>query len=369
MLRKKTTFVLGAGASSELGFPLGRDLQLDIQASARRESSRLSSLAHYPTENDLGTVPQYLSALGHKREAILWALSRIGEGLSLSASIDTFLYNNRHDQAVIDCGKLYVLDSILRAERKSPLYSEEQAQVFCERLHKAQRDGRRYSNTHQISWIDVAIGESYLAPIWAELSASHGIRDIERVFDNVAFVNFNYDRSLEECLGLFLCRTFGVLHNEAAAIVDKVNMVRPYGSPHGRQAYSSTATRFGSSDSIMPAEAITNFRTFTESVEKDVANRAQRLVADSNILVFLGFAFHPQNLDLLQVSDCAPKSVFFSHYGDSDENRSALRVELAERLGPQRGPGTKLSVSDIHGWIGTSTETLNRLGQGIFRSR
>jgi hypothetical protein len=119
MLPSNTVFVVGAGASSECGLPVGTKLKTRI-ADALRFTS---------THNHIGA--------GEGDEAIYNALQRgfhsqrfatlidaalhISDGLSLSPSIDDFI-DAQGDDSIRVVGKLAIARTILQAEHDSDLY-------------------------------------------------------------------------------------------------------------------------------------------------------------------------------------------------------------------------------------------------------
>lgn len=48
------------------------------------------------------------------------------------------------------------------------------------------------------------------------------------------------------------------------------------------------------------------------------------------MIVFLGFAYHPQNMKLLFAPDGEPKQIFGTAYGFSEFDREQIRMELQE---------------------------------------
>lgn len=360
MLNRNTTFVLGAGASVELGFPLGAELQTRISSRAREEAAGLAQANLEHLDRKTYAISWSMNFLNHEEPAIERAQAKIAHGLPLAQSIDAFLFNNRHNQAIVDCGKLHILQAIISAERNSPLYGEEEAKAFCQ--------SNAVDNRHGIPWRAAALNSSFMGALWKEVSASHTIENLDLIFKNITIVNFNYDRSFEAAILFLLHSTFEISEDDALRIVDRIPIIRPYGCPHGDSKYSEASTKYGSLFGVHAHKTLENFRTFTESVDEGVSLQAKDAIAKSSVLVYLGFAFHPQNVDLLQVDGCADKHVFFSHFNDSKENCDDLCRELSVRMGPCWNHGTRIPTQQIHGCIATSRQTLLMRAQSIFRS-
>jgi hypothetical protein len=114
--------VVGAGASYEVGLPIGSGLTTNIE-----------SLLGYG--RDGGFNPQRgdetimyaineLSRADNSTNAYLIACERIRRGMSQAQSIDNFIDSNRSDTKIAVCGKLAIASAILNAERASKLWSD-----------------------------------------------------------------------------------------------------------------------------------------------------------------------------------------------------------------------------------------------------
>jgi hypothetical protein len=106
----------------------------------------------------------------------------------------------------IEVGKIAIVQEILEAERNSHLKYDAQTG------RAAESEG---------GWIGEMLS-----------MAISGIRreELEKAFDNVTFVNFNYDRAIEQYLYWTLQQRTSATAEEASEIVGNLNMIRPYGS-------------------------------------------------------------------------------------------------------------------------------------------
>ncbi|KQM21676.1 hypothetical protein ASE73_14935 [Sphingomonas sp. Leaf24] len=123
MFRQKTTFVIGAGASCELGLPSGETLKLQIL-----------DLLQPTDDNVYGFVDKTMIEIMRLRVGPdVWeaqaklapmqqAAERIRRGLPLAMSIDNFLHSHYGDGDVEYLGKLAIAICILRAEGSSHLF-------------------------------------------------------------------------------------------------------------------------------------------------------------------------------------------------------------------------------------------------------
>jgi hypothetical protein len=168
MFRRQTLFVIGAGASNEFDIPVGKDLATNIsrKMDLRREDGDTSLYEHMKQSQDPKDNDKWQ-----------YAAFKIRDALPLCRSIDDFLDIHRSDEFKIAYGKAAIVKTILEAENKSSLYFNPQS--------------------HQtIAFNDNA--ETWLVKFMAVLSQER--RDVEKIFENVAFIVFNYDRCLEHFL-------------------------------------------------------------------------------------------------------------------------------------------------------------------------
>ena len=147
MFNKKVLFVLGAGASHEVGLPTGESLKkviskmLDIRFDPMKgmisgDSNMVDALKIYDGRvGGLGSVNPYRASAIFIRDA-----------MPQENSIDDFLDAHRDNRDIERCGKLAICRAILKAERDSLLYIDPRVDtplLNFEKLHNA---------WHQIFW-------------------------------------------------------------------------------------------------------------------------------------------------------------------------------------------------------------------------
>src|SRR5258708_428635 len=127
----------------------------------------------------------------------------------------------------------------------------------------------------------------------------------------------------------------GIPEKEAAAIVEDLNIIRPYGTLGSIFPNNPLALPFGSARYPELFSMIDRIRTFTESEalhDKDVLREA---ITAAAMIIFLGFGFHPQNLQLLSLPKTLPfrpAKVLATVHGVSEPNLPELKAALAKRL-------------------------------------
>ena len=121
MIKRKTVFVIGAGASCEAGLPTGAELRTHIAKALdikfpdgyQQGSGSLSvyeAISEYCRQSGLRDTGEFLRAAWTIRDAAPLALS-----------IDNFIDAHRGNKKVELCGKLAIAEVVLHAERKSKL--------------------------------------------------------------------------------------------------------------------------------------------------------------------------------------------------------------------------------------------------------
>ena len=139
--------------------------------------------------------------------------------------------------------------------------------------------------------------------------------EIETIFKNVAFIIFNYDRCVEFFLLNAMQALYGISEADAKACMASLHVIHPYGSVPDN-------IPFGHSGADC-SKLVSGIRTYTEQASDDLMTG--NLVAEideAEHIVFLGFAYHDQNVALLTPKKPFPasKQIFGTAYGMSDSD-------------------------------------------------
>lgn len=250
MLNKRTVFVIGAGASVQYGFPLGQGLVRDIVAATQPG----------------GTYLHAFTEMGFTLEECKLFHSRLRG--SDASSIDTFLEGNA--EPIIRFGKVAIAHSILRAE------------------WAAKNQGRMIGSPGQDHW---------LGYLWNVMRAGHKAASFAE--NPVSFVSFNYDRVLEYYFTTVLANSFNLSEDEAG---DLRQRALPILHLHG----ALTGVEFGAAESPTPETISTSAAGIrvihdTPSEGDTTFNLAFRYLGEAELVVFLGFSYHPVNMERLRV--------------------------------------------------------------------
>ena len=146
--------------------------------------------------------------------------------------------------------------------------------------------------------------------------------------NKLAVVTFNYDRSFEHALFLFLKHNNNLSDEEAEELRTNIPVVHMYGQLGG-QRYKPIIP--GAHDPIEPDvvhESADSIKVVHESVADDPEfSIARSLLKEAEVVCFLGFAYHKQNVERLRLNELDQGVVLFG---------TALGLGTAERARAKR---------------------------------
>ncbi|UWM76961.1 SIR2 family protein [Rhizobium sp. WSM4643] len=325
MFNTKTVFIVGAGASVDVGLPTGAQLKTKI-----REYLGTSNYNF----NNYNIRDGLVSHLQRNRERIetgpyIEAAEYIANAMPVSHSIDHFLFTHAKKPQVVTMGKLAIAATLLDAEYTSDL---------------------RLENNR----IDLIKTENYwLNSFCRFLTEEVQDGDFEDIFDNVAIITFNYDRCIEHYLAHHLATYYVKPIEEAYELARRLTVVHLYGQL-GHLPWRATGQQqvpFGqltSGESV--ATAMSTLHTFTEqATEKAILHRVRRLVAEAERLVFMGFAFQDLNMQLLLPEDnTVYKEIFGTVSGISKANAEKISSYLTREFTTLDNQKPKLYLDHVH---------------------
>ncbi len=319
-----TVFVIGSGASNEARLPTGFELKskisqlLDIrfEHGMRLESGdylivgALRLLIQQPDGRN-GDINPYLSESWHIRDALPQAIS-----------IDNFIDAHRDNDKIAICGKLAIVRSILEAEKTSLLYFE-----------RSQRDSTLNFGS---------LGKTWYIPFFQLLTENCGKNDLIERFKSITLIIFNYDRCIEHFLYFALQNYYKISGEEAAELVKTINIYHPYGEVGSLPWIDrNEAMEFGAvPNSKQLLDLSHKIKTFTEGIDPESSDilEIRRHTASANKLVFMGFAFHKLNMQLIspdKLKNLERLNVkcFATTYGISDSDKEVIDEQISGLYG------------------------------------
>jgi hypothetical protein len=250
MFKSKTVFVLGAGASSEAGLPTGAELIPIVRNKLNfKHEMGVRQISGDPTLFEVLRRNATLSS----QDVNLYADAgrRIYSGLPLANSIDDFMDMHRDDGFVQACGKLAIVQTILEAERGSKLFYD-----------------YRKSRNLDVDNVD----QTWYVQFMRILRQGISKQEASRLFENVSFVSFNYDRCIEQFLFHAVQLAYGFDAAATHQLCSTLKVCHPYGSvglsPDLPEARSPGDVPFGA-DVYDVVALSNNVKTYTEQAHSE----------------------------------------------------------------------------------------------------
>jgi hypothetical protein len=331
MFSKRVLLILGAGASAEFGLPIGSSLKEGIANDSRfffdKGQLRDGDALLYATMQAQCPEPNRVLILGRE----------LANVLSLHYTVDEALHYLSSSPESIMMGKMAIVTRIIKGEHKSSLNSAGD--------HKANL--QQTSNTWVHHFLSIAV-------------AGATKENIARCLESVTVINFNYDRALEHYL-YWAIQRYGCVEAEVAkAALRQMRIIRPYGSL-GKLEWEDHhhGLRYGDADEAArdPMRYAKNIRTFTEQCEEGIPQAIDDAINEAQLILFLGFGFHHQNLQLFKPSSRDLRQryvpVYCTAVGLDEANYSLIRSTLDSYLIRQGG------IAQLHAW--TANDLLMKL--------
>ncbi len=314
-MKRNYTFIVGAGASFEFGFPTGNELKNRISSRLGFNENHFGDSRFQDTVLNRAVTTLKQSLKKPDLEHVDWiaAADAISRNMGLSFSIDNYLETTKDLPGYGELGKLAISSEILNSERNSPLWLGDHPNV------NQHADFARFKS-------------NWLSNLFQILSAQKGFDEFRAALHSFKFVTFNYDRVIERFFHLATKSYFSLDEGETKdALQDALNVVHVFGSLG--DIYENV-TDFGETqyDRCL-LDAMRSIKTFTEGIQKpEQVDKAKSWLASSDVIVFLGFGFLPLNMDALRPQKAlGDKEVYGTAYGMSDDNLNISKNILLHR--------------------------------------
>lgn len=313
MLKSKTVFVLGAGASREVNLPVGGALRRIIYD---KLDYRTDDLGHRDAKyGDTKLFDWIRRQHGDKANNYFNACGRIRAGILTSASIDDFLDVHRDDGEMVECGKLAIAQAVLEAE-KSSLLSYDTGNIY---------------NTLDFSRLENTWYMGFFRLLHQGLSKANR----QDIFKNSTVIAFNYDRCIEHFLAHALAAHYQIPRDEARGLAQQLPVYHPFGSV-GELGSTPDQVPFGLTEIREVRQITKSIKTYTEQITDELSlGKIRAAVRDASVVVFLGNAFHANNMTLITPLEPTPvrKRIFFTRLGVSDADLAVVKDMLIRLSG------------------------------------
>jgi hypothetical protein len=277
----------------------------DLDDVVPRDSEIYSAMRRASSEN------------GGAVEAYIEAANSLANAMPLALSIDNYLEAHQEDDPKITVGKLAIAKAILGAEAASSLaYSDNWEEII---------DFDKVSETWFVRFMQAATEGATTA-------------DLDYIFEDISIINFNYDRCIEHFVKHALQVYYDLTEERAVEVANRLYVFHPYGSV-GLLPWQQggTGVLFGSrkrGDALL--RIARSIKTFSERIDEGTELHEMRVrVANAEQIIFLGFAYHRQNLQLLSPGYPAqPKSLYGTALGISKSDQTVLRQQIPGYMSP-----------------------------------
>ena len=313
---KKFVFVLGAGASVDFKLPIGSELTGQIRKAlwfdrAGPGYTGGDELLRSAFLESQAAYPDWMSAA-----------RLIASAMPLAPSIDNFVDVHKSNPTIAFCAKAAITRCILKAEQNSTIYISE-------------------SNFYNVFDFDQNI-RSWHTLFFRILTINCSLKELSARLSNIAIVSFNYDRCIEHFLFHAIKSYYNISDSECTQILNSLEIYHPYGKVGELPNLSDhDLVQYGAD---VPPERLLmlskQIRTFTESINKESSDilRIREVVSGAMNLVFLGFAFHSLNVDLLFPSPYpeyrnSMRRIFATALGSSESDLRIIKSDLSMRFG------------------------------------
>lgn len=294
MIRQSTVFVLGAGASEPYGFPSGMKLAEEVCHHLEKRNHELGAALRL-----------------HCHDAVVAALP-VEFRRSGQYSLDAFV-ERRHEFR--DVVKLAIVRSLIPCENDVTLIAPRSSEIVPTPNGPAprppDRDWYRYLLTKIITTKAEGFHENQLRVVTF---------NFDRSFERRLFIGLKANYNLDDAAAATLAESIPVLHlhgdlGEPAWLphaTDRVVNVprRTYGQPLDPRELRSFASRL----------ALIN-----EEIPGDRLDTARRWLREADVICFLGFGYHPDNLARLGIADLKGMTMRGTAMGIEEGELTAIR--------------------------------------------
>ena len=260
MISNRVVLVLGAGASSPYGFPVG---------------NRLLHEALVPPSGVGAPLKQELDKRGFTENDV--ASFRTALEASLTSSIDAFLETRQHFE---DLGRLIIAYLLMRHE-------------YPKKLFRLERDPAQVE-----TWYGTLFGLMH-TPDWNDFGKNQ-----------LSIITYNYDRSLEYCLLRVLEATYGLQRNVCIEILEEhIPIIHLHGTLGELHGEGEDIREYKSDLSTKNLEIAVRNIQIVHDVDSDESRfkKAHEVLRGATNVVFLGFGYYRKNVERLRLHESSAK--------------------------------------------------------------
>jgi len=278
-----TVFVIGAGASKEVGLPTGEELKGVI---AKLLDLRWHHGVQVGGDSDIDDAIKYAMPMGGVNESYkktIQSALHIRDALPQAISIDNFVDAHRDDESIAFCSKLAIVKAMLSSECKSLLHS-------------------KYDNIKR-KFDFSALNNTWYIRFFQLITENCDKSDLGKRLSSVKLIIFNYDRCVEHFLYHAFINYYQISESDAAELISKITIYHPYGSV-GDLPWMERGESIdfgGGLNHELLVSLSERIKTFTEGVDpgSSEVKEIKKVMIKAERVAFIGFAFHKLNMELI----------------------------------------------------------------------
>ena len=308
--------VVGAGASQEFKLPTGAGLAKAIAEFCRLDTGEFGEFQS-GNQKFFGIIKSLSGSANPVGRLDAWikAANQIAVNMPLAPSIDNFLHTHQDNALLVEVGKIAISACILEAEKQSTL------NVQTDNIY------------NKLEFVKAE--ETWIARYFSLLVTHRGFEEFLTALKKITFVSFNYDRCIEQFFLNAARSYFNLTDADSIRINTALRVIHPYGSL-GDIKWDGHQTRgFGAQANANNIESyVDRIKTFTEGAKSDeIGPLIRSALENCDLLIFLGFSFHPLNMRLLEAKQPfnVPR-VLATGKGLSKESQELIRLELHRKF-------------------------------------
>ncbi len=278
MITKQTVFILGAGASQPFNLPLGRELLMKVS----------DSLKYMPQQESYVANPNPYSGTPRHQ------LRNIDDDSLSRNQLFQYLLNNDQKRQFIEAFQKNLIRSEINSvdaflEFRSN-YTEIGKIAIAYNLLKLESEKNLFENTDWYKYV------------WNKM-----ITEFDLIAQNkVAFITYNYDRTLEYYFVKTMSALYGKSEIECYTKLRSIPIIHLHGKL-GELPYNGQTTDIPFGDQLTD---LTKLQTISKSIKiihEDTEKNeeflsARELLSKADKVCMLGFGFHQKNIDRLQLN-------------------------------------------------------------------
>ncbi len=276
----KTVFVIGAGGSKEVGLPTGNQLKskiaekLSFEVEWRELKGGDGAINRVLVGREINSYINDFDVNKAVRDC-----ATISASMPLAISIDNFIDSHKGEKEIELCSKLAITRTILEYEQKCKLFFNKNSELDFN-----------------------GVEETWFTSFFQLINVNTGIKELRQKLSKICLIIFNYDRCVEHFLFNAIKTYYKINEQAVSEILSDLEVYHPYGCV-GSLPWQDKSGNVDFGEELYGQRLLSitsKIKTFTEGIsDSNHLKTIRKRVRSAPTLIFIGFAFHKINMDLL----------------------------------------------------------------------